>query len=112
MQTNPHEAELRAIFKLARIDYGRIDYGIKDGQIQVWEINTNPMLLKLAMFYSPRKEIHELFAYTLGSLWETLLDTCKETPTHTYPLEYLRTLWRVLMHHLKFYLRWVLNSMQ
>ncbi|MEX2172585.1 MAG: hypothetical protein WD851_24915 [Pirellulales bacterium] len=41
---NPHAVELREIFALARIDYGRIDYGICDGQIQVWEINTNPMI--------------------------------------------------------------------
>lgn len=45
VHTNPHEAELRAIFALARIDYGRIDYAVKDGRVQVWEINTNPQLL-------------------------------------------------------------------
>ncbi|MGE0723434.1 MAG: hypothetical protein AB7O45_03615 [Alphaproteobacteria bacterium] len=39
---NPHEPELRRIFDLARIEYGRIDYGMLDGRIQVWEINTNP----------------------------------------------------------------------
>lgn len=41
---NPHAVELREIFALARIDYGRIDYSLCDGQIQVWEINTNPMI--------------------------------------------------------------------
>ena len=39
---NPHESQLREIFALARIDYGRIDYSFRRGRIQVWEINTNP----------------------------------------------------------------------
>ena len=42
--TNPHEAELRDVFRLARIDYGRIDYALQDGALQTWEINTNPSL--------------------------------------------------------------------
>jgi hypothetical protein len=41
---NPHADRIREIFALARIDYGRIDYSIKDGRILVWEINTNPMI--------------------------------------------------------------------
>ena len=44
LATNPHETELRGIFQTARIDYGRIDYAVVDGVIQVWEINTNPMI--------------------------------------------------------------------
>lgn len=39
---NPHKDELFNIFKIAGIDYGRIDYGFKDGKLQVWEINTLP----------------------------------------------------------------------
>jgi hypothetical protein len=42
MKENPHEEQLREIFKIAKIDFGRIDYGIKNGQIQTWEINTLP----------------------------------------------------------------------
>lgn len=44
IDSNPHESELRRIFDLANIQFGRIDYGVVDGRIQVWEINTNPML--------------------------------------------------------------------
>jgi len=44
LQGNPHAEELRRIFELAGIEYGRIDYGVKKGRIQVWEINTNPTL--------------------------------------------------------------------
>jgi hypothetical protein len=41
---NPHEAELREIFALAGVEYGRIDYAVKDGRIQVWEINLTPTI--------------------------------------------------------------------
>lgn len=32
------------VFRIAAIDYGRMDYAFKDDGIRVWEINTNPML--------------------------------------------------------------------
>jgi hypothetical protein len=44
LEENPHSEALMRIFDLARIEYGRIDYSMKDGQIQVWEINTNPLM--------------------------------------------------------------------
>ncbi len=43
----PHYDELMRIFHLAEIDYGRIDYSIHEGEIQVWEINTNPKYYSL-----------------------------------------------------------------
>jgi hypothetical protein len=39
-----HGPMLKHIFQLARIDYGRIDYALVDGKIQVFEINTNPTI--------------------------------------------------------------------
>ena len=42
--TNPHEPALREVFALAHVTYGRIDYAMKDGQIQAWEINLNPTI--------------------------------------------------------------------
>lgn len=44
LRANPHATELRRIFDLARIDYGRIDYGVVEGRIQVYEINTSPVM--------------------------------------------------------------------
>lgn len=44
MQKNPHEAEIREAFDLARIEYGRIDYSLLNDKMQIWEINTNPRL--------------------------------------------------------------------
>ena len=48
--TNPHAEELAEIARLSGTDYGRVDYGLADGRVQVWEINTNP-----AFGYSPRQ---------------------------------------------------------
>ena len=42
IRTDPYHAQISEIFELAGIDYGRMDYGILDGKIQVWEINSNP----------------------------------------------------------------------
>lgn len=41
---HPHASPLRAIFRRAGIEYGRIDYSLLNGEIQVWEINTNPSI--------------------------------------------------------------------
>lgn len=41
---NPHGELLRPIFEVAHIDYGRVDYSVRQGEIQVWEVNTNPMI--------------------------------------------------------------------
>lgn len=44
LRDNPHAEALDAVFRLARIDYGRVDYGVVDGRVQVYEINTAPIL--------------------------------------------------------------------
>ncbi|HZW52635.1 MAG TPA: hypothetical protein VFF00_01310 [Candidatus Elarobacter sp.] len=55
VETNPHEHELRAIFDLAGLEWGRIDYGVRDGALQIWEINTNPQLLSFQDGGGPRR---------------------------------------------------------
>lgn len=55
LEGNPHRALLMRIFRLARIEYGRIDYGLAKGRIQVWEINTNPTLVGEQEKYSEEK---------------------------------------------------------
>jgi len=56
VKTNPHEAQLRAVFDRAKIQYGRIDYAVRpDGSgLEVWEINTNPYISR------PPSEVHPL----------------------------------------------------
>lgn len=44
LQENPHQEWARQVFELARIDYGRLDYGVRLGRPQAWEINFTPFL--------------------------------------------------------------------
>ena len=73
LATNPHEALLRDFFARARIEFGRIDYGLRDGRIQVWEINTHPLLPTLpgpggALRRAANELFAERFVAALGSL--------------------------------------------
>jgi hypothetical protein len=67
-EANPHADWIGAVFRLARIDYGRIDYGIVAGRPQAYEINTNPTIFPAEVRErSPRNErfaaaITEVFA--------------------------------------------------
>jgi hypothetical protein len=45
IEQNPHAAELRKLFDQAKVQYGRMDYTLVGGCVQVFEINTNPAVL-------------------------------------------------------------------
>ena len=75
LEQNPHEQELRPIFDLAGIEYGRIDYTVLDGRIVVWEINTNAFLMYPPDCYDPRKlPDEERFARRLEAAFESIDD--------------------------------------
>ena len=42
MRAGRHGQAIRDAFALGRIEYGRLDYGIAEGRMQIYEINTNP----------------------------------------------------------------------
>jgi len=44
---NPHADLVMPIFERAGIEYGRIDYAMVGGRIQVWEINDNPIFMHM-----------------------------------------------------------------
>jgi hypothetical protein len=44
VKSNPHADQVMRAFDVANLTWGRIDYGVVDGRIQVWEINDNPKL--------------------------------------------------------------------
>ena len=44
MASNPYAERLRPAFEAAGIDYGRADFGFRDGRLAVYEINTNPSI--------------------------------------------------------------------
>ena len=39
-----HQRHLQDAMRMAKIDYGRVDYAIVDERVQVFEINTNPVI--------------------------------------------------------------------
>jgi hypothetical protein len=51
----PHKEQVARAFEIAGIEYGRIDYGLLDGRIQVWEINTNPVLIPAPRSVAPAR---------------------------------------------------------
>lgn len=72
---NPHREELEKVFRLARIDYGRIDYAVGDHGIEVWEINTNPNMGNLESKPKrddPRWRVHEMFSERLNDAFRRL----------------------------------------
>jgi hypothetical protein len=46
VEGNPHAEWLLETFALAKTAYGLTNYGVKDGVPQVWEINTNPTIVR------------------------------------------------------------------
>ena len=44
IETNPDREAVAEIARIARIDYGRIDYAVVDGEVQTWEINLCPTI--------------------------------------------------------------------
>jgi hypothetical protein len=44
LRENPDAAWVREVFEMAHIEYGRLDYGLRDGRPQAWEINLTPVL--------------------------------------------------------------------
>jgi len=73
LQTNPHEHVLREAFQLARIDYGRCDYAVIDSRVQIWEINTNPMVMLLPKQYQPSHlPLQQSFAERIRATFEAI----------------------------------------
>ncbi len=44
VRDNPHHEAIMRAFDLARMEFGRVDYGLVNGKVEVYEINSNPVL--------------------------------------------------------------------
>jgi len=73
VRTNPHREWLEETFRLAGAEYGRIDYSLLGDKPQVWEINTNPVVILTPDHY---QEIHmpvkRIFAEHIGPAFEAI----------------------------------------
>jgi hypothetical protein len=77
VRDNPHRAELAEAFALARIDFGRADYGIVNGRVQIYEINTNPSFPKFGLVdgRSERRQIiKDRFLHALNAVNTPLVE--------------------------------------
>ena len=64
----PHTQTLMQCFRVANIDYGRIDFGIVDGKVEPYEINTNPNLKIPKPHASPVRQ------RSVELIWERLIE--------------------------------------
>lgn len=80
IKENPYKQDIMEIFNKANIQYGRIDYSFYQGRMQVWEINTNPMLRTAETTSSKmRKVVHEMSAKLINEAFSQLnaASSCK-----------------------------------
>lgn len=71
-----HIDTLRQVFDIARIGFGRVDYGFDGERLQIWEINTVPNLLIRRKFYNAlQKPKKAAFAGRLNHALAALDDT-------------------------------------
>lgn len=55
VRENPFAGELARAFQIAGIEYGRADFGLVGGRVQVYEINTNPVVSPGGAHPSPQR---------------------------------------------------------
>jgi hypothetical protein len=84
VRTNPHEQQLKKIFEMAEIEYGRVDYSIVDNKINVWEINTNPMIIALGDYNDVKRKESNLFFFNNISKHLRILCRDHKTPIYVY----------------------------
>jgi hypothetical protein len=72
VERNPHAEALSDIARRAHIDYGRIDYAVINGKVQVWEINTNPMLPRLNFGGERRRPVLDYSTQRINRAFETI----------------------------------------
>lgn len=87
----PHAERVRAIFELAGVEFGRIDYAVADGGIVTWEINSNATLSAAPAKIAPaRRALQRMLA---DQFTDILLDLDADLPA-TAPVGVLEQ-WRV-----------------
>lgn len=107
---NPHEDALRPLLKAAGVEYGRIDYSMKDGAPVTWEINLNPTIgrglrpgtLKIAPeVRALREETKKHFYARFRAAWEAVdiapsanAIALPERPPVTGPVTYVENPYR------------------
>lgn len=71
VREDPYREPLRRAFEIAAIEYGRADFGLVRGRVEVYEINTNPTLRSGKPHPSPLREESQRL------VWSQLLDALR-----------------------------------
>ena len=83
MTTDMHRDEMRRVFELAKIDFGRIDYSFYEQKMEVWEINTSSVILNPAYEQDEaRRQVHDIFHDGFSAVLDRLLE---QGPTPARP---------------------------
>ncbi|MEM1038691.1 MAG: hypothetical protein AAGI12_04400 [Pseudomonadota bacterium] len=83
--TNPHADLLREVFDVAGLQYGRADYGFRDGKLAVYEINSSPTLPNLTNVDTERLERRKTVRALVNEAFKALDDGKTKTSWQTVP---------------------------
>jgi hypothetical protein len=61
LDENPHAEAIRRVFDIAGVQYGRIDYGVRQARVQAFEINSHPVIMLPRERYDPRHLKHQIW---------------------------------------------------
>jgi len=100
-------ADIRKAFEIAGLTFGRVDYGEKDGRVDVWEINTNPMLLRNPEYVDPLQEKNVEVAHKLLlDLFEQKQQTNELKGKSVFEPGFWSSLWYGIQRGVRLYLKW------
>ena len=66
--SNPHAAAIAAVFRDAGVDWGRMDYTLRHGRLQVFEINTNPDLVSPTTWANEARRMAHVLPVELANI--------------------------------------------
>ncbi|MCH7914696.1 MAG: hypothetical protein IH856_16965 [Deltaproteobacteria bacterium] len=98
IRENPHRERVAQCFSLAHIDFGRADYGFVDGEMQMYEINTNPNLPGLKERPDGRNERRRIIRQQIVDAFRTIDVPLPDAPpvrfSHPGPAYHRMRPWR------------------
>ena len=77
--SNRYADIIRKVFDIARIEYGRVDFGLVNGKVQIYEINTNPTTASPKPHPNMIREENQRLAWDRYCKALTDLDTSNES---------------------------------
>ena len=106
-ELQPHRDQLEAVFAMAGIDYGRIDYAIHENRVQTFEINTNPSVVPTRdaedARTANRMRFIDQFGSALSGLDEGIRGEIDVEPSRPTPLsQAMRSLYHDVRQRMRF----------